>query len=247
MAILADVNASTSTSRLRELGSEHRLGGLLALILVSLIFQLSVPDTAGSRLVVVLLQGATLLVALVASGARRVVVRVAAVVVAISMATAVAALFGDSDLSPTSSRLVTLLLVGLAPVAIAIGIVRDVKAQRAVTLRTMFGVLCIYLLIGMFFSFCFHVIQQLSDEPFFAKNVSGNVSEFLYYSFTALTTTGFGDFTAGNNLGRSLSITEALIGQIYLVTVVALIVGNLRPRRRDGVTDAPGDERMAAR
>ena len=42
-----------------------------------------------------------------------------------------------------------------------------------------------------------------------------------------MTTTGYGDLTAAHDLGRSLAITEALIGQIYLVTVVALIVSNL--------------------
>ena len=42
-----------------------------------------------------------------------------------------------------------------------------------------------------------------------------------------MTTTGFGDLTAAHDLGRSLAIMEALIGQIYLVTVVALIVSNM--------------------
>ena len=43
------------------------------------------------------------------------------------------------------------------------------------------------------------------------------------------TTVGYGDLVAATDLGRSVAISEALIGQIYLVTVVALIVGNLRP------------------
>jgi uncharacterized membrane protein len=55
-------------------------------------------------------------------------------------------------------------------------------------------------------------------------------ADFLYYSFASLTTTGFGDITAATSFGRSVGITEALVGQIYLVTVVAVIVSNLRPR-----------------
>ena len=56
----------------------------------------------------------------------------------------------------------------------------------------------------------------------------------LYYSFTTLTTTGYGDVTARSNLGHTLSNLEMLVGQIYLVTVVSVVVGNLRPRRREG-------------
>jgi hypothetical protein len=55
---------------------------------------------------------------------------------------------------------------------------------------------------------------------------------FLYFSFVTITTVGYGDLTAGTNLGRSIAIAEALTGQIYLVTVVATIVGGLGSRRR---------------
>jgi hypothetical protein len=54
----------------------------------------------------------------------------------------------------------------------------------------------------------------------------------LYYSFTTLTTVGYGDFTARTNLGHTLSVSEALTGQIYLVTIVSLVVANLGRRRR---------------
>ena len=49
----------------------------------------------------------------------------------------------------------------------------------------------------------------------------------MYFSFTSLTTLGYGDFTARTNLGHTLSVSEALVGQIYLVTIVSLIVANL--------------------
>ncbi len=101
----------------------------------------------------------------------------------------------------------------------------------------MFGVLCIYLLIGILFSTAFGAVQEISNENFFTGG-PGNTADYLYYSFATLTTTGYGDLVAATNLGRSMAITEALIGQIYLVTVVALIVGNMRgvvtaPPRRD--------------
>ena len=57
----------------------------------------------------------------------------------------------------------------------------------------------------------------------------------LYFSFTTLTTIGYGDVTASTNLGHTLAVSEGLLGQIYLVTIVSLIVSNLgrgRPERQ---------------
>jgi hypothetical protein len=56
--------------------------------------------------------------------------------------------------------------------------------------------------------------------------------DFLYFSFVTLTTVGFGDRTAAGDLGRMLAVTEALLGQLYLLTVVALVIGNIG-RERD--------------
>jgi uncharacterized membrane protein len=85
-------------------------------------------------------------------------------------------------------------------------------------------------------------VDTISGESFFAEVANPNRPDFLYYSFTTLTTTGFGDFTAASELGRTLSVVEALTGQIYLVTIVALIVSNLRPRRRLDAPAPAGDE-----
>jgi voltage-gated potassium channel Kch len=73
-------------------------------------------------------------------------------------------------------------------------------------------------------------IQDISGTNFFTTHHAGR-DDFLYFSFSTLTTTGYGDVVAATNLGRSLAITEALIGQLYLVTVVALIISNMRPVR----------------
>jgi hypothetical protein len=99
-----------------------------------------------------------------------------------------------------------------------------------VTLHTVSAGLCLYLLIGMAFAFLFGALGDLGN-PFFAHGVAGTPPNLLYYSLTTLTTTGYGDYVAGTELGRALSVTEALIGQIYLVTVVAVLVSNLGMRR----------------
>ena len=228
--------------RVRERGAElgkrvkpgeYGFAPLLVVILVSLIFQLAAPETDAARLVTLILQGATLLLALRVSGTRRALVHVARIVVAIALLGSTGLLLGTGGLATDESKVVTLLLVALAPIAIAAGVVRHAREERGVTVPTMFGVLCIYLLIGMLFAFMFSVVDHLASTPFFVKGAEDQ-SNFLYFSFTTITTTGYGDFVPATNLGHSLAITEALVGQIYLVTVVAVIVANLRPRQRSG-------------
>jgi hypothetical protein len=210
----------------------HAYGVVLLLILISLAFQLGAADAAWARLVTIALQSVTLLAALRVSRAHRWLLRLAAVVATVAFLGSAGALIGTGDLGADAARAVGLLLVAVAPVAIVIGVVRDTREAGAVTMRTMFGVLCIYLLLGMLFAYAFGLIGELSSDPFFAQTKSNSISDFLYFSFTTQTTTGFGDLTPATGLGRSLTVTEELLGQIYLVTVVAVIVGNLgRPRR----------------
>jgi hypothetical protein len=210
---------------------EHRYGLVLLLILCSLVFLLAAPDEDGARLVAIALQGATLVLALYASEARPAIARLATVVVALAVLGSAAALIGFGELGTTAGRIVSVLLIALAPVAISRGVVRDVRTEGVVTLHTMFGVLCIYLLLGMLFASVYGLVGDLQSETFFASGIDPDISDYLYFSFATLTTVGYGDLSAATDLGRSMAIAEALIGQIYLVTVVAVIAGNLSRRR----------------
>jgi hypothetical protein len=210
--------------------NQHQYGIVLALILVSLTFQLAAPDAEWARLTTIALQGLTLLSALRTSGIHQVVFNVAAVAVGIAVVASVASSIGTGGIGQTPARIESLLLVALAPLAIVRGIVMQFREAHRVTINAMFGVLCIYLLLGMLFAYGFAVVNQLDGQHFFASHTS-RIPIFLYFSFTTLTTTGYGDFVAATDVGRSLSVAEALIGQIYMVTVVAVIVGNLGRRR----------------
>jgi hypothetical protein len=109
------------------------------------------------------------------------------------------------------------------------GVVRLVR-DRGVTLQAVAGALTSYLLIGLLFALVVRVIVGLSTHPYFEQvsNAAVTQSQQIYFSFTTLTTTGYGDLTPTLNAGRALSVLEMLVGQIYLVTVIGLLIGNLR-------------------
>jgi len=151
--------------------------------------------------------------------------------------TLVQALTGGVD--DTTIALADAFLVTIAPLAILIGVIRRLTAVRAVTVEAVIGVLAVYLLIGMAFAFVYGAIDHISSEPFFNETATATASQCQYFSFTTLATVGYGDYTAKANLGHTLANFEAVLGQVYLVTVVALIVSNLGRRRRSGAQGAP--------
>jgi voltage-gated potassium channel len=112
-----------------------------------------------------------------------------------------------------------LLVTATLPVTI-----NRVLHHRRITHETVLGALCAYVLIGLLFAFLYLAVHELRDEPFFAQPGEHVQSEFLYFSFVALTTLGFGDLSPSVGLPQALTVLEALAGQIFLVTLVARLV-----------------------
>jgi hypothetical protein len=196
-----------------------------AIILAFAIQGIAEPGKAEQIIVAVLL-GVTLLLALWAAEAKPRVMRPAALLVAAVIIASIVET-ANGGIGGGATRIANALLVALAPPAIIVGVVRSLRARQTVTPEAVFGVLCVYILLGMFFAFIYGTIDRFGGSPFFAGGQSATVARCLYFSFTSLTTAGYGDFTARTNLGHTLSVSEALLGQIYLVTVVSLIVANL--------------------
>ena len=125
------------------------------------------------------------------------------------------------------------LVAGLLIVSIAVAIAAGAIAQNEVNSRSVAGAICVYMLFGMLFMFLYGVLVALGHAPFFAQGTDGTRPIRLYFSFVTLATLGYGDYTPAGNLGHALAVLEALIGQLYLVTVVAVVVTRLGgPGRR---------------
>src|SRR5262249_36175658 len=94
------------------------------------------------------------------------------------------------------------------------------------------GALCVYVLLGMFYSFVFGAIDRVGGHAFFAQpGTVATTATCMYFSFTTLTTVGYGDLTAATNLGHTLAGAPARAGPGSLVPVLSLIVTNLGRRR----------------
>lgn len=113
---------------------------------------------------------------------------------------------------------VVLLVTATLPVTIT-----RVVRHRRVTHETVLGALCAYVLLGLLFAFVFLAIEELSG-PFFAQPGEHPQSEYLYFSFITLTTLGLSASTPSVGLPQALTALEALVGSIFLVTLVARLV-----------------------
>ena len=146
-----------------------------------------------------------------------------------AFAGAVVATFFSSGNVRGGLFLLNVLLVAVAPAVIA----RSILRRGIVDVHAVLGAICIYVLIGMLWAFLDNAIGAFGSEPFFVQTHNASTAEYLYFSYVTQTTVGYGDFTAATGLGRALAVLEALIGQLYLVTVIALLVGNLGRARRE--------------
>jgi hypothetical protein len=221
--------SSLRLRRGREIALRQRYGLLLLCLVVLFLVSGIVPTGPWQEVVLTVLAALTLVLALRAGEvSRRLDQAATALGTALVIVVAVLAAAGVSNIAV--ARISGFLLVAIAPPAIVVGVVRGLREAGSATVRAVMGVLCVYLLMGMLAAFLYGAIDRLGSEPFFASGAPATTSNCLYFSFTTLTTVGYGDLTAASNLGHTLAVSEALLGQIYLVTVVALLVSNLGRR-----------------
>jgi len=207
----------------------YRFGLVLALLLATFIFLASGPEGDWVPFVSSLLQGATLLAAMAAAGISRRTFRLVVVVVVVALIASLGVWLSGFDGDTSVLLLVNALLVLTAPVVIARALIR----RGVIDIKTVLGAICIYVLLGMLWAFTFATIAAFQSAPFFAQESHATVADFQYFSFVTLTTTGYGDLTAAEGAGRAVAVLEALVGQLYLVTVIAVIVSRMArlPRR----------------
>jgi hypothetical protein len=214
-------------------------GLVLVLIIITFVVMMTLPPEGwGGRVAAVAVAALTAMVAFTSSDVRPTRVRLAVVVGGVAVAAAALARAISSD------RLVGLAF-GAVAIMLAIAAVtilrRVIVGARVVDFRTILGAISVFTLLGLLFAFLYVAFSRWTDDAFFAGDVAARSSDYLFFSYTTLTTTGYGNLVPAGTVGQSFAVLEMLVGQIFLVTLVAGLVSLWRPgsgRTPAGGTDA---------
>jgi Ion channel len=200
----------------------YRWGVVLLMLIASFTFAMIAPAGAWPRVVTALLQGAAVLAALSRAKVNRRLAGLALAAVAVAVVVAAVAALGGRYRAGVADVADATLLV-LVPVAVVLEFRRDLTA----TVQSVMAALCIYVVLGMLFATVASAVSVFSGLPYFVGRASTNSSDYVYFSFITLATVGYGDLVPALRLGRALAVLEGLSGQLYLVTVVALVVSRV--------------------
>ena len=221
--------------------SPDSYGLVLLLILVTYALTAALTTVSWADYLVVAVQIATVWVTLRASQARRSARAITNVALAAAALAAVASLFFHDQMQHGMIvSWVSCLLYLIAPVSI----VRHLVIRRIVDSQTVLGAIAAYLMAGMFFAFLYHALGlSQTQPPFFGSQGRGTFSQDLFFSFTTLTTTGYGNLVPAGNPGQTFAVIEMLTGQLFLVTAVSKVVSAWRPGQgKAGLQGESGDE-----
>lgn len=211
-----------------EPGDGERLRPLAPVLWLTIVVVATTPFLAKGffgRTISVLLIGGTALLALTRSGARKSLLRVSELAVVLVVATTILTReLGSAEdwLSTVSLALLCALLL-ITPIVV----VARIGTRPRITIDSLAGLLASYMQFGLLFAATYRLVERVTDDPFFAQAGSGSAMDFQFFSFVTLTTLGYGNLTPAGDFGQQLAIFEALIGQVFLVTIVGLAVGNL--------------------
>jgi len=162
-------------------------------------------------------------------------VRQAAVVAIAAVVLAVIAKVADSNKVLGIAFIIdsTLLTIAVAT------ILKRVVLAAEVDFRTILGAISVYTMLGLLYGNLFIALGRLKGGDVFAGLDNATVRDYMFFSYTTLTTTGYGNLVPAGDIGQILAVFEMLTGQIFLVTLVAGLVSLWRPGGRG---DEPAEE-----
>jgi hypothetical protein len=210
---------------------QDSFGWVFLLMIINVVLLITMPYTSWARALQVPFVAATLVAALRTSVAPPRLLRVATIAALVAIAASVAlAAFG----SDRGAALIYLIMAALLLVTAPVMLWRLLTRGR-VDGQVLMGALGVYLMIGLFFAFIFLGIAVLNDGVFFTKATTENPADFVYFSYVTMLTIGYGDLTPATDMGRMLAVMDGLLGQVFLVTMVARLVSLFSiPRKPSG-------------
>lgn len=241
-----DRAAIRARSRERWRGRAERVrdafGLVLFLVLTTYVLTSLLENHGWSAVVLTVATSATSIIALTSSHARPGLVRSAIVLSALTIGLAIIAALTDARIWLNIASLVQISLLTLAMGAVLWRVVSTAQVGS----RTILGAISVYASLGIIFTFVYGTVDRIQGGPFFEGMSHPHGSDFIFFSYTTLTTTGYGDLVPGGQPGQMISGLEMMIGQVFLVTLVAGLVSLWRPgealrRRREQRTGVAAD------
>jgi hypothetical protein len=133
-------------------------------------------------------------------------------------------------------------------------ILHDVMRGPEITVDSVFGAVCVYILGGIVFANMYLLIHLVNPAAFSGLHaegvdrhspaaVYGHARTLDYFSFATLTSLGYGDIVPKSHMARTLAWIEAAAGQLYIAVMVARLVAleTARLIERKQPPDAPQD------
>jgi Ion channel len=200
----------------------YRYGAVLLLLAAAFTFAMIAPTVRWARVVTALLQGAGVMATLSRAGVGHRLYYPAMVAVLVTVAAALVATSAGRYPQGLSDFVGGALLL-LVPIAIGL----EFRRKLTVTAQSVTAALCIYVVLGMFFASVASGVSGVSGRPYFTSMTNADSADYMYFSFITLSTVGYGDLVPTLRVGWALAVLEGLSGQLYLVTVVALVVVNV--------------------
>ncbi len=135
--------------------------------------------------------------------------------------------YASSDVRLLIARDALMLLV-FAFTAVVV-LLHVLRADR-ITAEQTSGAVAAYLLLGIVWGLAYSILDTVAPGSLSIGRAgsaadAGGIGAYVYYSFVTLTTLGYGDVTPVSDRARSLSMVEAVIGQLYLAVLIAKLVG----------------------
>jgi hypothetical protein len=200
-------------------------GLVLGLVLLTFVLTSLIDNTGWGSVLIMAATAATSIVALTSSHVKPHYVHIAIYLSALSLALAIIGALSGANLWLNLGALVQVSLLAVAMVSVLIRVVTAVEVNA----RVILGAISVYTVLGLLFGFVYEAISRIQDSPFFEGVPHLHHGDFIFYSYTTLTTTGYGNLVASGQPGEMISTFEMLIGQIFLVTLIAGLVSLWRP------------------
>src|SRR5271170_217093 len=225
---------STGPKRLHAL-TGHKFFLLFLLLLASLVLYPYVQNGGFSYFAFRILGSAGILIAVYAIRLRRTFLVVALLLAIPALLERM--LLHEHD--PGALSILSIVLSFVFDVFIVVVIFRRVFSNDQPNSETVFGALCIYLLVGFSFASVYGMVAALQPKAFYLDPITNlhaipNRFDFIYYSFATMTSLGATGITAVSEQARSLSVIEAILGVLYLAVLIARLMSAYRPPSASG-------------